>query len=388
MKEEEETDPTNKSGFDFFLEMIMMQEGGSIQYDEANLYTVLCSDCFKDEGLKIDAYRIGIEDDLECPNCSSATGHKLNLKILNDLCYRFFVRGTNRKTPYGGSPLIQFNEYFFNKTEIDISPWLKEDVKLIERIGKVGFFYYGPREWMLGSVNPLESLQLESERNEVIEKILNLYPVRELSKGNYFYRLRINPKVSGNDLEYDTAPEEFLGKNRFDSVDFPVLYGSPDLELCIHECRTTVEDKIFVAKLVPTKIMKVLDLTVHMEEEEITEFESIDIAIHFLFLAGNHSYEICREIAKAARNRGLDGIIYPSYFSHLRTGTFPYETYRGVSIRKLPNLSEYVQSQSIPNLALFGRPILENKITVESINKVVLNQVSYNVTFGPVDHDN
>jgi len=29
-----------------------------------------------------------------------------------------------------------------------------------------------------------------------------------------------------------------------------VLYGSPDLELCIHECRATVVDNLLVGKLV------------------------------------------------------------------------------------------------------------------------------------------
>jgi hypothetical protein len=37
-----------------------------------------------------------------------------------------------------------------------------------------------------------------------------------------------------------------------------------------------------------------------------------EIAVHMLFLAGAHSYEISREIAVAANATGLDGIVYPS----------------------------------------------------------------------------
>ena len=68
----------------------------------------------------------------------------------------------------------------------------------------------------------------------------------------------------------------------------------------------------------------------------LTEFESIDIAIHMLFLAGEHSYEISRDIASAAKEKGYEGIIYPSYFSLLRTGSMPFDTIYGISIRKVP----------------------------------------------------
>ena len=364
----------------------MEQEGNNHREEQKNTEILLCSDCFRDEGLKIDAYKIGIDNNDECPKCKSTSGHKLTKLLVQDLCYRFFVRGTILKLDYGGAPLIQFNQQHFNKTDIDISPWLVNDVKLIEQTGEIGMFYYGPRFWMLGEVEPLKSLQKEDERNIIIEKILTAYPVRELSDKEYFYRLRVNPKVSHDFREYDTAPDEHLGKNRFDNIGFPVLYGSPDLELCLHECRTTVEDALFVAKLVPTQKLKVLDLSALLEEEQVTEFESVDIAIHFLFLAGKHSYDICRQIALKAKEKGFDGIIYPSYFSYIRTGAFPFETVYGISIRRLPQLKDYAQSQSIPNLALFGRPVNENKVTVDCINKVIINRVNYDITFGPAYH--
>ncbi len=373
--------------FEKVYKATMEQEGNNHRDEQKNTEILLCSDCFHDEGLRIDAFKIGIDNNDACPKCKSTSGHKLTKGLVQDLCYRFFVRGTILKLDYGGAPLIQFNQQHFNKTDIDISPWLVDDVKLIEQAGEIGMFYYGPRFWMLGEVEPLKSLQKEDERSVIIEKILTAYPVRELSDKEYFYRLRVNPKVSHDFGEYDTAPDELLGKNRFDDIGFPVLYGSPDLELCIHECRTTVEDNLFVAKLVPTQKLKVLDLSVLLEEEGVTEFESIDIAIHFLFLAGKHSYDICRQIALKAKEKGFDGIIYPSYFSYIRTGAFPFETVYGISIRRFPQLIDYAQSQSIPNLALFGRPVNENKVTVDCINKVVINRVIYDITFGPAYHN-
>ncbi|MGN6603618.1 MAG: RES family NAD+ phosphorylase [Ginsengibacter sp.] len=238
---------------------------------------------------------------------------------------------------------------------------------------------------MFGEIQPLKSLQNDSERSTIIQRILQLYPTRELSTKEYFYRVRINPKVPHDFSEYDTAPESALGSNRFDDVKFPVLYGSPDLELCLHECRVTVEDNIFVGKLVPKQTLKVLDLSALIDEEG-SEFESLDMAIHFLFLAGKHSYPICREIARKIQEQGYDGIVYPSYFSYVRTGAFPFETVYGISIRQIAQLRDYGQSQSIPNIVLFGRPVKEEKVIVECINKIIINRVGYDLTFGPAYH--
>ncbi|MCF7912928.1 MAG: RES family NAD+ phosphorylase [Candidatus Cloacimonetes bacterium] len=345
--------------------------------------TLLCSNCFKDEGLKIDAYNIGIKNRDTCPNCKSKIGNKLTRSLVIELCYVFFVRGTIVRSKFGGSPLIQFNEQHYNKSEVKVSSWLIEDLELVEKAGKVGLFYYGPRLWMVGEVEPLNSLQKEEEKNTIIDRIMNSYPTKILLKKEYFYRLRKNPKLPHNIDEYDTAPKEFLGINRFDKVDFPVLYGSPDLELCLHECRTTVEDNLYIAKLVPKHTLKMLDLSVLIEENN-TEFESLDIAIHFLFLAGDNSYNICRTIACAAKEKGFDGIIYPSYYSLIRTGAMPFETVYGISVRRLPHLKYHAQLQSVPNVAVFGRPIKEKLITVDCINKVVINRVSYELTFGPI----
>lgn len=369
------------------MKKFMATQGKAIQhiFENENSNIVLCSDCFQDEGLRLDSFFIGIDDKTRCPNCSSENGYKLTKELVRKLCYRFFVLGTIEKCEYGGFPLIQFNEEHYDNSDIDVSPWLARDVKLIEKAGEIGLFYYGPRFWMFGEIEALKSLQSDTERNGVIDSVLKLFPIRELSSSEYFYRVRINPKVPDDASEYDTAPDAFLGRNRFDEADFPVLYGSPDLELCIHECRVTVEDNLFVGKLVPKQTLRVLDLNALIDEDQ-TEFESLDMAIHFLFLAGKHSYPICRQIARKVKEHGFDGIIYPSYFSYVRTGAIPFDTVYGISIRRLPQLKDYAQSQSIPNVILFGRPIKEGKVAVECINKVIINRVSYDLTFGPAYH--
>jgi hypothetical protein len=109
-----------------------------------------------------------------------------------------------------------------------------------------------------------------------------------------------------------------------------------------------------------------------------------------LFLAGKHSYVICRKIAEAARDAGFDGINYPSYFSMLPTGLLPFETQYGLSNRliarhfKHDHLAEYETAKMVPNLALFGRPIKDGVVEVRGLNRLALRQVAYNGNFGPI----
>ena len=125
-----------------------------------------------------------------------------------------------------------------------------------------------------------------------------------------------------------------------------------------------------------------MDLT-DVLKEETTEFESLDMAVHMLFFAGEHSYEISREIASAAYKAELDGLIYPSYFSSVRTGAMSFDTAYGISVRRFSSYTNQATSQVIENLALFGRPIEKGTVIVKCINKLVLNRVIYDVQFGP-----
>jgi hypothetical protein len=347
---------------------------------------VLCSDCFNDEGLRIDAFEIGIEDQQSCKNCSSISGRKLTKQIVRELCYRFFVRGTIEKFEFGGFPLVQMNEEHFGDTETQFSAWLSNDVKLIEQVGEIGLFYYSPRFWMFGEIEPLKRLQDDSTFEQEMKRILELYPKHLLLEEHPFYRIRINPTLPHLFEEYDTPPTSIKSHGRFNFNEEAILYASPDLELSLHECRVTVEDDIYVAKLIPNAPLKMLNLAALVLEDGVDEFSSLDLAMHFIFLAGKHSYPICSKIAQMIKNEGYDGIIYPSYFSFLRTGATPFETINGMSVRHLPPLKKYAESQSALNVALFGWPIKEGKVRVHSINKVVINSIKYDLTFGPAHH--
>jgi hypothetical protein len=348
---------------------------------------VLCSDCFKDEGLKRDAFKIGFYQHSKCPNCESIKGRKLTLELVLDLAFVFFQKGTELKTNYGGASLIIFNEYHKGESSIEFSPWLINDVKLLEETANIGFFYYGPRLWMVGEIGPLKSMQQKKKRDDVIARIVSEYPTIELFPNDCFYRLRNAPQSPQDDYEYDSPPPESVKElGRFASLELPILYASQDLEVCIHECRVTVDDQIFIAKLTPLLKLKLLDLTENLEEDNVTEFESLDLSVKMLFFAGLHSYEICRKIAKKAYEEGFDGIIYPSYYSYKKKKEKNgYDNY-GISPKLIKLKKKAYRSHIIPNIAIFGHPINERKINVECINRVILNTVSYETSFGPAFH--
>lgn len=280
------------------------------------------------------------------------------------MAHKFFVWGSLQRFDYGMAPRIQFNQH--RKTSINVSPWLLPDLQLFERLLGIGFFEYGPRMWMLGEVEPLKALQKSEAREAIIERILREYPAISLTPEQLLYRVRVNPTAASEFSEYDSPPSAFLGKGRIDSNGFPVLYGSPDLELCLHECRVTAEDEIYAATLAPNTAIRLLDLSAILEEQlPVTEFESLDIAVHMLFLASKHAYEITREVAKAASARGFDGLVFPSYFTYLRRGNMPFQTVLGISHRRIPQSRAYEQARPVQNLALFGRPIRDGWVCVK-----------------------
>jgi hypothetical protein len=191
---------------------------------------LLCSSCFADCGLTFDAYRLGFDHESPCPH--------------------------------------------YGKSDISVSESLQRDAALIGEAVRIGFFHYGPRLWMVGEVEPLKSLQRSDERDAVVERIIAEYPERVITPDEKLLRLRKRPTNPSAPEEYDSPPTGVRGAGRFESDDFQVLYASQDLEVCIHECRVTVEDELYLATLKPRNAIQCLDLTAVLKEDA-TEFESL-----------------------------------------------------------------------------------------------------------------
>jgi len=343
---------------------------------------IICSGCFKNYGLRLEAEKIGFYSNNICSLCGSTKYRKLNNFLLEKLAFSFFVRGTIHKTDYGAAPLIQFNEYQITGVKFDSE--LDIDIKIFERQLGIGFFDYGPRLWMVGEIEPLKQMQLiNGEEKEIFLKIINEYPVITLSEEQILYRVRKNTENNPSSTDFDSPPLEYLGNGRLDNKENPIFYCSTDLELCLHECRVSSEDQIYVGIFKPSKKLKLLDLSVILEES-CTEFESLDLSVLMLFLASQHAYKVLQKLSNFIRENGFDGIIYPSYFSMLKTGNIPFETVIGISNRRLNDFKAYEANKIVRSIALFGYPLRDSKLDVISMNKLLLNQVKYDFTMAPI----
>jgi hypothetical protein len=231
---------------------------------------------------------------------------------------------------------------------------------LFEKTG-FGFRYNGPRTYLIGEVYPLVNLRDANTQDAAADEVVHQFPRRTLATGETFYRLRkgIERGKQDSSAEYDSPPAiKHLEGGRLDTQDFPVLYGSQDLEICVHECRVTIADDCYVATLNVLRPLVLLDLSANVIEESKTPFESLSLAMHFIFAAKKHSYHIAQVIARAAKRTGLDGIIFPSYFSALR-------------------------GNAIQNIGLFGYPIADRSLEVLCINKLFLDRAKYETRLGP-----
>jgi hypothetical protein len=318
---------------------------------------LLCSACFADHGLAQEAIKHGKRVDAPCPHCGSTTGVKMDRAALEEIVSHYFVGGSWIRTEYGGAPYIQCSRGSYGEREVSFPPWLRTDAELIEDALKVGFFYYGPPTWRLGGIEQLEAMLDPKTRHTAVRDAIGRFQSRILRGEDTFYRLRkdIGSPVAS---EFDAPPKGHECSGRLDGPDFSVLYGSQDLEICVHECRVTRADRCYVATLRATRPLNLLDLTSKIENDGPTEFESLQLAIDFLFSAEAHSYETTRAIAEAAREAGFDGVAYPSYLRRQR------ET-------------------EIPNIGLFGHPIANRRIELVCIDRLWLDAVRYETSFGP-----
>lgn len=321
----------------------------------------LCSLCFSDRGLQLEAEKIGRKNQSTCPNCGSSSGVKLYKKHLEPLLHEFFWNGSFARTDFGGAPRLVSNPFRYSGREVKFPDWLERDAHLLEDRLEVGIFHYGPPLWRIGEIEPLVALRQSETRLIKTKEIISRFSERILDEGSTFYRVRLNlDKFQETDhSQYDAPPEPRKNYGRLDSAKLAVLYGSEDLEICIHECRVQIPDECFVATLRTNCDLRLLNLAADLEDEGGTEFESISLAIRYLFSAEAHSYEITRAIAIAAHEEGYDGILAPSYFSLVK-----------------PNRAA--------NIALFGHPIRESKLKIDCINRAALKAASYEVRMGPI----
>lgn len=244
---------------------------------------------------------------------------------------------------------------------VTFDPVMQRDYELLKRVTGLVAFYYGPPLWMVGLTEDYEALDGPSS-GEAAKRIVQACRARQLGPDTTLYRIRLN--IEGDPFdpkEYDSPPSgKKSSYDRFDSECVPLMYTSPDIDTCIHECRTRVADEAYLATLRLRRKAHLLDLTAPREQGGlVTPFEDVEVFLENLAWSGEAEYPKCRRIAEAIMQSGYDGFVFRSYYAQV--GQEPKE-----------------------NVALFGWPISAGHVGVTALNRVRLDEVRYELRYGPV----
>ena len=332
---------------------------------------LLCSNCFQDVGLKLEAQRIGRwrRQKQSCPNCASRDGCTLDNKALHELQRQFFSRATAPNQFRDDIAVLGLVEDDPPYTDIGLTlrPEAQADWDLMQSKINGRLFYRSPRLFFLGITNHFgwyQSLPKDVVRNEIVPKLC----FTEIDPVASFFRIRVNLTDANkfDEGQYDAPPKpRQRGFGRFDNPKLSLLHGSPNLQVCIHECRVTLADDIFVATLAPTRTLRLIDLSRNYDQPAaINPFDDLFWFFRGLMNASRpHVYRYCRRIAQTIKDMtDADGFVYNSYYTNVAGDT------GGKTI----------------NYALFGLPILEGKLKVVSINTIRLSRITYDYHLGPL----
>lgn len=317
----------------------------------------------------------------ECSNCKSINGYKINAEIAGYIATRFFENGSYHRVNIGGAPILKVGTGMHDSNLL-INPEAQIDADLIKSKIGLKFSRYGPPEWMLGQNNYIIDLCGKNSK-QVAKEIISNYPEIILSQDDRIIRLRKNPNNPRDKNEYDSTPKP--GNGRLDKTDMPVFYGSNDLDIIIHECRVQNTDKLFFATFRPSNELKLINLSTVLPHDK-NAYESMDIAINQLFNSGEGAYIACRELSTRIKELGYDGLLYPSYFSPLKYGVDINPVQFGIPLRRLPENKDYFQNITAVNIALFGYPVKEEKLTLLGINNLTMKQIDYKYDCGPMNY--
>ncbi len=326
---------------------------------------LICSNCFVNEGIKAEAERLGVREGTTCLNCSAKDGVKLSLSEINKLYEKYFVHGSVPQNIGGYAPILNIS--IDKKMEdLKFASSLNHDYKLLKKVCNKVLFHYGPPLWRLGLTEHYEAIESGGKkRTQALKDIIDQAQILVLPKGSKLFRVRINvDPTSITACDFDTPPIKYR-KNyyRFDSHKIPLFYSSFDVETCLHECRVTVSDEISLATFRTKKKLKILNLIDSFAKEmQGTPFDSVEILLNKLCCSAEDEYWKCRLISKEIQKKRFDGFKYKSYFS-------------------------LVKPRILVNVALFGYPVKTGKIVLESINRVKLERVNYEYSFGPSEGD-
>jgi len=322
---------------------------------------MLCTKCFKNEGLLIEAERLRGGDLVSCPVCKSSDGRAISKEAAHELLAKFFSYGSQSLVVAGHVPVYKLtdNRAFMSGT---FDPPLEEDYQLLIQHYGLGVFHNAPAEWRTGMTDHYHELTGSYEDAlKTIDEVIGVATKHVLPRGTKLYRIRTNLRTAVVEPKsYDTPPiGAKRSPGRYDDTDLPILYAALDIETCIHECRCTVIDEIVLATLRTTRDLTVIDFQDLHEPTPFTPFQCIGHFVYGLSVATEDEYPKCRMLARRMSKLGVDGFTYRSFFST-------------------------VKASDLTNAAFFGFPIQDGKISVTSLNRIKIDRIDYDFSLGPV----
>lgn len=330
---------------------------------------LLCSNCLRDDGLRHTSESLGRKLKEPCHLCKSIGGVGLTKVHLDELIFKFFVEGTYQHGLGGYATVLKTSDKGGVSDSVSLMDNTRADWDKIHAAVGRNLFYYGPPLWRLGYTEHWdwydsgEVAEPHLSRSG-LEKAICASPERVLNAGSMLYRVRLNLGERGSIVsEYDAPPVgakmEF---DRFDSADVPIFYAGKTVDVCLHEIRLSNRDEITVATCVVAGKLHLLDITGEGCQTGSTPFEDPLFFYNGLVLSNSRQNE-CRMLARTIQKMGkYDGFIYKSYHS---------------PVMRSPGV----------NVAMFGWPIRDGRLTVRSINNIFLRKVRADYQLGPVFTD-
>src|SRR5213595_1959865 len=109
-------------------------------------HVVYCSDCFHNEGLRLEATRLG-EAQTVCPHCGSRSGVGLDEDQCGQLLERFFIDGSRSNGSFGVAPYMNGAG---NPHGIQFDATLQSDFERLIGIDALGLRLRSPKTYLVG----------------------------------------------------------------------------------------------------------------------------------------------------------------------------------------------------------------------------------------------
>jgi hypothetical protein len=325
----------------------------------------VCSKCFNDFGLVHTCEVHGRPFRGACPKCRAFGGAGLTVRQAHEVCYNYVNHGTYFHGAGGFAPYLKLADPAV-ADDVKLRPETRTDWEILSSITGSGIRHYGPPLWRLGYTDHLgpqegeDGSEFELSRAGA-QRVLDGCPERKITNGAKLYRLRIGldrDKI-GSDTQYDSPPAGIkLQHDRFDSENISIFYAGTSVDVCLHEVRLSTRDTLTLATCTPLQELRLLDITGEEGARSSTPFGDPLHLFNGLVFSTDRASE-CRMIAQIIHERRYDGFMYKSFYDPVMFG-------------------------SGRNIALFGWPIREGKLRVQSINNVFVRKITPEFQLGPI----